>query len=70
MNNNKKINLQFTELTLDDVGTHENLYIEILANDSCIRNKHTLGKKYYSLYHNYAINELQKANDLFLKTFS
>jgi len=69
MSNNKKTGLQFTELTSDDIAIHEDLYIEeLLISGSEI----PLGTAYCytQLYYDHAIEELQKANALFLKMFS
>lgn len=66
MNNNKKTDLQLTKLTGNDIATHEDLYIAELL----IGGFHIPSYRWTRLYYDYAIIELQKANDLFLKTFS
>ena len=69
MSNNKDTKLQFTELTSNDTAVHEDLYIEELLISS---SEMPLGTAYCytQLYYDHAIEELQKANALFLKTFS
>lgn len=54
--NNKRTDLQFTELTQDDIDTHEDLYIELLISNGLI----TCDKKY---------KEALKSKKLFQKTF-
>lgn len=65
MNNNKHTNLQFTELTPNDIAIHEDLYIGLLILGASYD---TLGS-HHDLYYIYAQKELQKAQGLFHKTF-
>lgn len=64
MNNNKST-LQFTELTPNDIDKHEDLYIGLLVNNGYL----LLDKKYHDVHREYAIDEVQKAKQLFQKTF-
>ena len=64
--NNKETKLQFTELTSNDTAVHEDLYIELLLVDKFGMPPGGCGQ----LYYDHAIEELQKANALFLKMFS
>lgn len=68
MNNNKNIKLEFTPLTPNDCNVHENLYIQVLV---CAGEKDPiiLDKKYRSIFHHYAIKEVQKSKQLFQNTF-
>lgn len=59
-------NITFTKLTSDDIARHEYLHI----NKLLINGFHIPSHRWTQLYYNYAITELQKANDLFQKTFS
>jgi hypothetical protein len=64
MNNNKST-LQFTELTQDDIATHEDLYIT-----TCLAlHFEYLPSEYFDVYHIHAEQELQKAKQLFCKMF-
>ena len=62
MNNKKQSNLQFTELTPDDIATHEDIYIDMLIGffQPC---------SYWHIYREYAIKETLKAKQLFQETF-
>ena len=60
---NKNTELQFTELTTDDIAIQEDLYIDLLATN------HWAFLSYAEIYYDYAIAELQKANELFIKEF-
>ena len=62
--NDKNISLQFTKLTPDDITTHEDIYIDVLVDLAPVPSG-----IYGSIYYEYAIEEVQKANDLFQKTF-
>lgn len=56
-------NITFTELTPDDIATHEDTYIDILvglAHTPC---------PYWHIYREYAIKETLKAKQLFQETF-
>jgi len=64
MNNNKPT-LQFTELTPDDIDGHENLYINLLVGNGI----DFLDKRYSNAHREYAIDEVQKAKQLFQNTF-
>ena len=68
MNNNKKqSNLQFTKLTPDDITTHEDIYINMLVS---LAPKATgISSIPARMYYEYAIKEVQRADDLFQKTF-
>ena len=67
MNSNKNIKLQFTKLTPDDIATHEDIYINVLV---ALAPKATgISSVAARLYYEYAIKEVQKADDLFQKTF-
>lgn len=68
MNNKKQSDIQFTELTPDDIATHEDLYINLLVGVST-KFYRSVDKKYQMAYYEYVIKEVQKANDLFLKEF-
>ena len=69
MNNNKKqSNLQFTELTPDDITTHEDIYINMLVNLAPLATNISFSVA-SRIYYEYAIKEVQKANDLFQETF-
>ena len=68
MNNKKQSNLQFTELTPDDIATHEDIYISTLV-DSAPNPSGILGSFSARIYYEYAIDEVQKADSLFQKTF-
>lgn len=61
---NKDIELQFTELTTDDITTYEDDYIELLVG-----NRTDIPNKCFSVYCDHALNELQRAKQLFCKTF-
>ena len=64
MNNNKKqSNLQFTELTPDDIATHEDIYIDMLVGLA-----HP-PVSYWHIYREYGIKETLKAKQLFQETF-
>lgn len=63
-NNNNKTELQFTELTPNDVVIHEDLYIELLMSPP-----HAVPNKCKSLYYDCAVKELAKAKEVFSKTF-
>lgn len=70
MNNNKKqSNLQFTKLTPDDIATHEDLYIDILPKATWVSTGAFMSQKTRTLLYNYNFKELQKAKQLFQKTF-
>ena len=64
MNNNKPT-LQFTELTQNDIDTHEDLYINLLISNGLI----TCDKKYFDVYREYAITEVLKSKKLFQEAF-
>lgn len=64
MNNKKQSNLQFTELTPDDITTHEDIYIDMLVGLA-----HRPSGSYWHIYREYAIAEVLKAKQLFHKTF-
>lgn len=79
MNNNKKQsersyggseknpNLQFTKLTPDDIAEHEDTYINMLVS---LAPKATgISNISARMYYEYAIKEVQKANDIFQRTF-
>ena len=71
---NKNTELQFTELTTDDIAIQEDLYIDLLASMSrrlSIKDvtNHWAFLSYAEIYYDYAIAELQKANELFIKEF-
>ena len=67
MNDKKQSNLQFTKLTPDDTATHEDIYINMLVD---LAPKATgLSTISARMYYEYAIKEVQKADDLFQKTF-
>ena len=57
-------NITFTKLTPDDTATHEDIYINMLV-DLAPKATGTPARLYYE----YAIKEVQKADDLFQKTF-
>jgi hypothetical protein len=57
--------MTFTELTEDDITTHEDLYI----NELLVSNFEMPAGCCGVLYYDYAIIELQKANDSFSRTF-
>jgi len=57
-------NITFTKLTPDDIATHEELYTNELFDGNS-----SLPLDFVQMYHDYAIVELQKAVDLFHKTF-
>ena len=65
---NKKIDLQFTELTPDDIAIHEDIYIAILV-DLAPNPSGILGGLSARIYYECAIKEVQKANDLFQRMF-
>lgn len=60
-NSNK--GLQFTELTHDDMVTHEDLYLDTLPKGTF------MSKQWKAQLYNYNFKELQKAMQLFRKTF-
>ncbi len=64
MNNNKHTDLQYTELTPNDLATHEDLYISLLVGSL-----NEIPKCCTQIYYDHALNELYKAQDLFYKTF-
>ena len=64
MNNKKQFDIQFTELTPDDIATHEDLYIDMLVGLA-----HRPSGSYWHIYREYAIKETLKAKQLFCKTF-
>ena len=67
MNNHKNIKLQFTKLTPDDIATHEDIYVNMLVDLAPkVTSISTIPAR---LYYEYAIKEVQKADDLFQKTF-
>ena len=60
-------NITFTKLTPDDIARHEDIYINMLVD---LAPKATgISTIPARLYYEYAIKEVQKANDLFQKTF-
>ena len=61
---NKKIDLQFTKLTPDDINVHEDIYINILVGLT-----HIQFNTYWHIYRKYAIKETLKAKQVFQKTF-
>ena len=65
MNNKKQSDIQFTELTPNDIAVHEDIYIKVLG----MYGIQTTQPKYFNIYYEYAIKEILKANDLFQKTF-
>lgn len=65
MNNNKKPNLQFTELTEDDIAINEDLYNHLLVGGAV----NIIPSDYIPAYYRYAEKELQKVKDRFYKTF-
>ena len=67
MNNSKNTKLQFTKLTPDDIATHEDIYINILVD--LAPNTTGISTVPARLYYEYAIKEVQKANDIFQITF-
>ena len=72
MNNKKQSNLQFTELTPDDIAVHEDIYINVLvglAPEPTRISATPVPSSIARIYYEYAIKEVQKANDLFQKTF-
>ena len=70
MNNNKKqSNLQFTKLTPDDIGVHEDIYINMLVGLAPLFPRNKPSCIYGSIYYEYAIKEVQKADSLFQETF-
>ena len=64
MNNKKQSDIQFTELTPDDIATHEDLYIDMLIGSA-----HRPSGSYWHIYREYVIKETLKAKQLFCKTF-
>ena len=56
-------NITFTELTPDDITTHEDIYIDMLVG---LTHKPC---SYWHIYREYAIKEILKAKQLFQKTF-
>ena len=68
MNNNKKTKLQFTKLTPDDIATYEDIYINMLVGLAPLATNVSLSVA-SRIYYEYAIKEVQKANDLFQNTF-
>jgi len=82
MNNNKKQsehsyrdseknpNIQFTELTSDDISTHEDIYIDMLVGlaPKCSLPSVPSGT-YEGMYYGYAIAEALKSKQMFHKTF-
>ena len=68
MNNNKSTKLQFTELTPDDIAAHEDIYINMLVDLAPLATNISFSVA-SRIYYEYAIKEVQKANDLFQKTF-
>ena len=70
MNDNKKQSkLQFTKLTPDDTATHEDIYINMLVDLAPKPHPLVCNGIYGRIYYEYAIKEVQKANDIFQKTF-
>lgn len=73
MNNKKQSELQFTELTLTDMITHEDLYIDLIAgiyqSVSFAISRKNLDRKHLALLREYNIDEILKAKQLFHKTF-
>ena len=67
MNNKKQSNLQFTELTSDDIATLCDIYISMLVSLAPKATGISTIPAY--LYYEYAIKEVQKADSLFQKTF-
>lgn len=63
--NNNKIPLQFTELTPDDITTHEDLYTHLLVGGAV----NIIPNDYIPAYYMYAEKELQKARNLFQEMF-
>lgn len=78
-NNKKQSNLQFTELTPDDIAIHEDIYINMLVDLApntpmkmgVITKAEATGVPSVTarIYYEYAIKEVQKANDIFQETF-
>ncbi len=70
---NNKTNLQFTELTQDDINTHEDLYIGLLVSNGwgTLRREacKLRCKKYSGVYREYAITEVLKSKKLFQEMF-
>jgi len=66
--NNKADKIKFTNLTPDDITTHEGLYIEILATYSSEEIKHQHGI-IPSAYWDYMIDEITKRKIIFQETF-
>jgi len=58
-------NIQFTELTLDDIIAHEDLYIDLLTGGAVS----IIPNEYIPAYYKYADDELLKAKKLFRETF-
>lgn len=63
--NSNKQPLQFTELTPDDVSTYEDLYMGLLVGGAV----NIIPNSYIPSYYGYAEKELEKAKELFQKTF-
>jgi len=65
---NKNTKLQFTKLTSDDIATHEDIYIDLIA---AIYQSVSLAlsRKNLALLREYNIDEILKANDVFQRTF-
>ena len=63
-------NITFTELTPEDIATHEDVYIDMLVGlaPKCSLPSAPSGT-YERIYYDYAIKEVQKADSLFQKTF-
>ena len=68
-------NITFTKLTPDDIATHEDIYINMLVDlaPGATGISADFGKRLSTIpariYYEYAIKEVQKAGDLFQKTF-
>jgi len=60
-------NITFTKLTPDDIATHEDIYINMLVD--LAPGATGISTIPARLYYEYAIKEVQKANDLFQETF-
>jgi len=69
MNKNNYTNLEFTELTLVDKMIHENLYTELLLAGCANGFRVNVSMPYYPIIEYYNQKELQKAKELFCKTF-
>ena len=65
-------NITFTELTPDDITTHEDLYIDMLvglAPEPTRISATLVPLSIARIYYEYAIKETLKAKQLFSKTF-